>query len=123
MMGGFKQIQATKTDWETREYNFFVVLASKEGKTIFHYSGPEGGSGDGSSMTVPTGCDCHTHPKRIHTGELQQRRQETLLGTTACRRREGLPGGHDSGVEIFRDPMTWCEAWIVLSLPLVPARR
>jgi hypothetical protein len=72
MMGGFKLIQETMKDWETKEYNFFVVLVSKERKTTYHYSAPEGGSSDGSSVTVPTGYDirayCHTHPKRIHTG-------------------------------------------------------
>jgi hypothetical protein len=72
MMGGFKHIQATRKDWETKEYNFFVVLVSKERKTTYHYSDPKGGSSDGSSVTVPTGYDirayCHTHPKRIQTG-------------------------------------------------------
>ena len=38
----------------------------------YHYSHPAGGSSEGSEVTVPTGYDirayCHTHPKRISTG-------------------------------------------------------
>ena len=32
MKAGFKEIQDTRKDWETKEYNFVVVLVSKEGR-------------------------------------------------------------------------------------------
>jgi hypothetical protein len=72
MKAGFKEIQDTRKDWETKEYNFVVVLVPKEGKTAYHYSNPEAGSSEGAQVIVPAGYDirayCHTHPKRISTG-------------------------------------------------------
>jgi hypothetical protein len=73
MKAGFKEIQATRTDWEIIEYNFFVAQVSKDKKLTFHYSDPKGGSSDGARVTVPPGYDilayCHSHPKRIHSGD------------------------------------------------------
>jgi hypothetical protein len=69
---GFKEIQDTRKDWDTKEYNFVVVLVSKERKVTYHYSSPEAGSSHAAEITVPGGYDirayCHTHPKSISTG-------------------------------------------------------
>lgn len=72
---GFKKIMANNSKHQTQEFGFWVVLKAVKGsqKPDYHYTEPvTDGSGSEVTLTLPTGipvvAHCHTHPKRISTG-------------------------------------------------------
>ena len=71
---GFKAIMADNNKQETEEFGFWVVIKpAKDKKTPqFHFTEPVGGGSGEVSQVLPVGqaviANCHTHPKRISTG-------------------------------------------------------
>jgi hypothetical protein len=74
VMGGFNRILANMQDWETKEYNFAVIMVTKEKSTpSYHYSKPvTSDERTGVKLAVPTDqklrAYCHTHPKGVASG-------------------------------------------------------
>jgi hypothetical protein len=71
---GFKKVMANNNQQETKEFGFWVILkVADDKKTVqYFYTDPiDGGSGE-VELTLPVGhmvrAHCHTHPKRISTG-------------------------------------------------------
>ena len=71
---GFKVVMANNNQQETKEFGFWVIMKQNEDKKGVHFCYTDiedGGSGE-ITMTVPVGqmvrAHCHTHPKRISTG-------------------------------------------------------
>jgi hypothetical protein len=71
---GFKKIMADNNKQETQEFGFWVILKPVPGSQTptYHYTEPVGGGSSEVSLTLPVGkpvvAHCHTHPKRISTG-------------------------------------------------------
>jgi hypothetical protein len=72
-MGGFKRVLLNSNRWETEEFGFWVIMKVCPDKTVkYFYTEPEGGGSGEVTLTLPQGvivrAHCHTHPKRISTG-------------------------------------------------------
>jgi hypothetical protein len=72
---GFKKIMANNNQQETKEFGFWVILKVGDDKKTaqYFYTDPIGQEGSGEvELTLPVGlpvfAHCHTHPKRISTG-------------------------------------------------------
>jgi len=72
---GFKKVMANNNRQEIEEFAFWVILkVGDDKKTVkYFYTEPEGsGSSEEVELTLPVGHSvrayCHTHPKRISTG-------------------------------------------------------
>ena len=73
-MGGFLSVlNHHKTEWDKKEFGFFVVLVTDKAKVTYHYTEPEAGEGTRVKVVVPTGLNirafCHTHPKSDDSGD------------------------------------------------------
>jgi len=73
-MGGFYSIREHhKTEWERKEFGFFVVLVMDKSKPTYHYTQPEAGEGTRVSQEIPSSLKprgfCHTHPKSDSSGD------------------------------------------------------
>ncbi len=72
---GFKKIMADNNKQYTSEWGFWVILKAVKGRQTpdYHYTEPEGGGSSEVTLTLPIGvpvvAHCHTHPKRISTGD------------------------------------------------------
>lgn len=120
-MGGFKRVLLNSTQWETEEFGFWVIMkVCPDKKTVKHYyTEPESSGGSGEvTLTLPQGvmvrAHCHTHPKRISTGnfstgdkrsfqELQKVRPSTafyLLNPAQEIRRAITDGEFPAGVTV-----------------------
>lgn len=74
---GFKKVMANNNKQETEEFGFWVVMkveAAGDKKVVrYYFTEPESGGGSSEvTLTLPVGHmvrgHCHTHPKRISTG-------------------------------------------------------
>ena len=71
---GFKKVMANNNQQEIEEFGFWVVLkVGDDKKTVnYFYTEPIGGGSGEVTLTLPVGhmvrAHCHTHPKRISTG-------------------------------------------------------
>jgi hypothetical protein len=72
---GFKKVMANNNQQETKEFGFWVIMKvrdDKKGVQYFYTDLIDGGSGE-VTLTLPVGlmvrAHCHTHPKRISTGD------------------------------------------------------
>lgn len=72
---GFKKVMANNNQQETQEFGFWVIIkVAGDKKTMkYHYTEPIGGGSSEVELTLPVGppvtAHCHTHPKRISTGD------------------------------------------------------
>jgi hypothetical protein len=72
---GFKKVMANNNQQETKEFGFWVIMKVRDDKkgVQYFYTDPSGqDSGGEVELTLPVGqmvrAHCHTHPKRISTG-------------------------------------------------------
>ena len=72
---GFKKVMANNNKQETEEFGFWVIMQLKADKkgVDYWFTEPESSGGSGEvTLTLPVGpmvrAHCHTHPKRISTG-------------------------------------------------------
>jgi hypothetical protein len=74
---GFKKVMANNNKQETEEFGFWVVMkveAAGDKKAVkYYFTEPESSGGSSEvQLTLPVGqmvrAHCHTHPKRISTG-------------------------------------------------------
>lgn len=71
---GFKKVMANNNQQQTQEFGFWVILKpGSDKKTVkYHYTEPIGDGSGEVTLSLPVGhpvrAHCHTHPKRISTG-------------------------------------------------------
>jgi hypothetical protein len=72
-MGGFSWVlKHASSDWQQREYGFWVVLKAEK-RATYHYTIPERGKDTYVTIRIPDGLNIrafsHTHPKSVSNGD------------------------------------------------------